>query len=202
LYPDFILSFNCNQELVQKKKKALGPHKFLRKKEGAVASSQGAAVYHDMVMDRQAIDDMTHFSIKHAKQEGYVQPHHEVFAHHEFLEVGEGKSYEVIQEEEERVVVSRAGDNNNHHRNHPTQPQMHQQQQQQPTSKTMVAPLTSSTTSSLSAEGTRGVDLNTTQEAPTRVSSPELINDDVDNDDEEVMEVVSKNTVPIIEFVD
>lgn len=81
---------------MHKKKKVLGPHKFLHRHEGAVASSQGAAVQHDKEMDKKAIHDMVDFSIKHAKQEGYVVPHHEVFKHHEFLEVGEGKTYETV----------------------------------------------------------------------------------------------------------
>ena len=62
----------------EKKRIALGQHKYLKKHDGVLAASQSAACYEDKKADERAKEDMANMSIAHAKQENLVHKHHKV----------------------------------------------------------------------------------------------------------------------------
>ena len=62
----------------EKKRIALGQHKYLKKHDGVLAASQSGACYQDKKADERAKEDMASMSIAHAKQEKLIHEHHRV----------------------------------------------------------------------------------------------------------------------------
>lgn len=73
---------------MQKRRIAMGQHKFLHKHEGVLAHSQSIEVYNEQQAAEAAKQDIAHMSLSHAKKEGLLhQPRH-VFADTGFMEKG------------------------------------------------------------------------------------------------------------------
>jgi hypothetical protein len=76
------------QAKMQKRRIAVGQHKFLHKHEGVMAHSQSIEVHNEHQALEAAKQDIAYMSLSHAKKEGLVHQPRQVFADPGFMEKG------------------------------------------------------------------------------------------------------------------